>query len=262
MRVAAHDEVMYHIELSRAMIDGAVTAIVPGAPERAKAIAERLDRSRPLADHRGLASYLGYIDNAPVIVQTTGMGGPTLEIVVNELLMLGVRTFLRVGTTGSIQPEVKAGSLVITEGAVRIDGTSDHYAPPAYPAVADLDLTVALRDAARAAGVPHAVGITASSASFYAGQQRFDSGTGWVPRAFRGSLDEWRGLGVLNYEMEAATLFTLARIARARAGCVCAVVAERDASEAVRRDLLDAAVDAAVAVGVDALRRDLVRERG
>ena len=244
---------LYHVELSRDMLEGAHFAVTPGAPERAAAIAARLEDPRQLSDHRGLAGYLGRLNGVPVLVQSTGMGGPSTEIVVQELLMLGIDTFLRVGTTGSIQPEVAVGTTIITEAAVRLDGTSDHYLPPAFPAVADLHLTYSLLKAAQSLGMPYACGLTVSSASFYAGQERYDSATGYVPRHLQGSLEEWRRLGVLNYEMEAATLFALARSAGARAGCVCGAIAQRSQSESPARDRIHAIEEQTITVALAGL---------
>lgn len=247
------DQVQYHIHLSRRMIGETRAAVIPGAPERAELIASHLDGAKRIASHRGLDSWLGTLADAPVLVTNTGMGGPTTEIVVQELAQLGVDIFLRIGTTGAIRDEIPVGSLIITEAAVRLDGSSDHYAPPPFPAVADIDMVVSLREAARALDVPVFSGLTISSATFYPGQERYDSASGYVHRGLTGSLDEWRALGVLNYEMESGTLFTMCRTMGLRAGCVCAVVANRSQSEMVVRDVIHQAEEAATRVGLSAL---------
>ena len=246
--------VHYHTELSRESILDAKTAITPGAPERAKLIAQYLDEPRLAAEHRGLAGWVGLLNGVPVVVQSTGMGGPSTEIVQQELMQLGVENFLRIGTCGSIQPDVPVGTLIVTEAAVRLDGTSDHYAPPMFPAAADIELTWALREAARAAGVVWRSGITASSATFYPGQERYDSATGYVPQSRQGSLKEWQALGVLNFEMEAAALFTIARSAGLRAGCICGAIAHRTASESVHRDVIRKAEEDCAQVAMEALK--------
>jgi len=246
--------VHYHTELSRAAIREAKTAIVPGAPERAKLIAQSLDEPRQVAEHRGLAGWLGTLHGVPVLVQSTGMGGPSTEIVVQELMQLGVKNFLRIGTCGSIQPEIPLGTLIISEAAVRLDGSSDHYAPPCYPAAADIELTWALREAARESGVAWASGLTASSATFYPGQERYDSAIGYVPLARQGSLKEWQALNVLNFEMEAGTLFTLTRAAGLRGGCICGAIAHRVASETPNREVIRRLEEDCTKVAMNALR--------
>ncbi len=248
------DLLMYHIEISKNMLDGCHTAIIPGAPERAELIAQSLEKPKKIGSHRGLDSWLGYLGKHPILVTNTGMGGPTLEIVVQELIRLGIDTFLRVGTCGAIQPEINVGSLIITEGAVRLDGTSDHYAPACFPAVADFDLTQALRNASDKTDRQVFHGITASSATFFPGQERYDSAVGYVHRAFQGSVKEWQSLGVLNFEMEAGALFTICRTMGLRAGCICAAIANRTQSEQVHRDEIRKAEEAATGVALAALK--------
>ncbi len=243
----------YHIELSRSLSKDAKIAIIPGAPERAELIASNLQNPVKVASHRGLDSWVGELKGQPVLVTNTGMGGPTTEIVVQELIQLGVTTFLRIGTTGAIQSHIPIGSLIVTEAAIRLDGSSDHYAPPNYPAAADVELTMALRNAAEKENVTHFSGITVSSATFYPGQERYDSASGYVHKAFQNSLDDWRSLGALNYEMESGTLFTMCRTMGLHAGCICAVVANRTQSEQVQRDKIRRAEEDATRVGLAAL---------
>jgi len=222
---------VFHLALRPAQLEGATLAIMPGDPARVPRIASHLDDPKPLASQREFTSYLGSIDTTPVVVCSTGIGGPSTSVAVEELAQLGVRTFLRVGTTGSIQPEVVAGTIIITQAAVRLDGASFHFAPAEYPAASDFWCTKALVAAAEELGVDHRVGITASSDTFYPGQERYDTVAGTVVRRFRGSLEEWRRLKVLNYEMEAATLFTMCAANGWRAGCVAGVIANRALEE-------------------------------
>lgn len=245
--------IQYHLNLSREMARGARAAIIPGAPERAELIAAGLRNATRVASHRGLDTWVGDLGTHPVLVTNTGMGGPTLEIVVQELIQLGVDTFLRLGTTGAIRPDIPTGSLIVTEAAIRLDGTSDHYAPPCYPAAASIDMVVALHKTAKARGVPVHSGLTISSATFYPGQERYDSASGYVQRHFQGSLKEWQSLEALNYEMEAGALFTICRTMGLRAGCLCVAVANRTESEAVHRDIIRRGEEQVAAVGLDAL---------
>ena len=124
---------VFHLGLTKAMLDGAKLAIVPGAPERVERIARLLDRPKFLASTREFTSWLGYIDEQAVVVCSTGIGGPSVSIAVEELAQLGVHTFLRIGTTGAIQPHINVGDLLITTAAVRLDGASRHFAPSNVP---------------------------------------------------------------------------------------------------------------------------------
>ena len=123
--------------------------------------------------------------------------------------------------------------MVIIKGAVRLEGTSTHYAPLEFPAVADLELTQLLVYAARLLNIPHQVGICVSSDTFWPGQERYDSFTGYVPRRFQGSMKEWQQLGVTNYEMETAAVFVTAQALGVRAASLCGVVAKRTQSESI-----------------------------
>jgi uridine phosphorylase len=222
---------VFHLGLTRDDLRDAGLAIIPGDPERVQRIAARLDDPVPLAATREFTSMRGGLDGEQVVVCSTGIGGPSTSIAVEELAQLGVRTFLRAGTTGAIQPEIDPGDVIVTTGAVRLDGASFHFAPAEFPAVADFDCVTALVAAARETSARLHVGITASSDTFYPGQERYDTVTGRVTPRFRGSIDEWRALGVLNYEMEAATLFTMSSALGLRSGCVAGVLVNRTREE-------------------------------
>jgi uridine phosphorylase len=241
----------FHLGLNASDINGASLAIMPGDPERVERIAQLLDEPQALAAHREFTSWTGKLDGNSVVVCSTGIGGPSTSIAVEELAQLGVTTFLRVGTTGGIQPNVNPGDVIVTTGAVRLDGASLHFAPMAFPAVADFECTTALVAAARDSGSTTHVGITASTDTFYPGQERYDTTTGRVVERFRGSLDEWQSMGVLNYEMESATLFTMCASSGWRAGCVAGVLVNR-----TQQETPDAATKSnAVAIVVAAARQ-------
>jgi uridine phosphorylase len=193
-------------------------------------------------------------------VTSTGIGGPSTSIAVEELAHLGVRTFLRVGTTGAIQPEIAIGDVIVTAGAVRLDGASTHYAPLEYPAVAHHEILRALVDAADEIGCSYHVGVTASSATFYPGEQRHDSFSGYVLRRFQGATEEWRRLHVLNYEMESATLLTMCSAMGLRAGCLTGVV-NVVGGEAICESELGRGEQSAIGVAVAGLRRLVKAER-
>jgi uridine phosphorylase len=245
----------FHLGLNASDINGATLAIMPGNPERVERIAQLLDEPRALAAHREFTSWIGKLDGNSVVVCSTGIGGPSTSIAVEELAQLGVTTFLRVGTTGGIQPNVNPGDVIVTTGAVRLDGASLHFAPMEFPAVADFECTTALVAAARDSGSTLHVGITASSDTFYPGQERHDTTTGRVVERFRGSLDEWQSMGILNYEMESATLFTMCASSGWRAGCVAGVLVNRTQQEMPDAATMAAAESNAVAIGVAAARQ-------
>lgn len=231
--LAKEDEVLYHIGLSRKMIEGSTIVLLPGDPGRVESLAKGIGEAKFVASHREYTSWLVNLKETKVLVCSTGMGGPSVAIAVEELARIGLKKFIRVGTTGSIQDNIELGELVINKAAVRLEGTSSHYAPIEFPAVASLDITNALVTAAKGAIVPYHVGISISSDTFWPGQERYDSYTGYVPRCFEGSLKEWRQLGATNYEMEAATLFVTTETFGLEAGAICGVVAKRTESESV-----------------------------
>ncbi|WP_028117190.1 uridine phosphorylase [Ferrimonas senticii] len=246
---------VFHLGLTRAMLEGATTAIVPGDPERVARIAALLDNPTKLAATREFTTYIGKLDGKPLVICSTGIGGPSTSIAVEELAQLGITTFLRIGTTGAIQPDINVGSLIVTTGSVRLDGASQHFAPLEYPAVANFDCTAALVAAAQAAGHQPNVGVTASSDTFYPGQERYDTISKSVIRRFQGSMAEWQSLGVLNYEMESATLLTMCSALGLRAGCVAGVIVNRTQQEIPNEATMAQTEKDAIAVVVDAARR-------
>lgn len=244
----------YHIGIGAQEVGEATLALLPGDPDRVPRMAAALDEARPLGQHREFTSWKGVWSGREVLVCSTGIGGPSTSICVEELAQLGIRQFIRVGTTGSIQEKVPVGAMVITQAAVRLDGASLHFAPLAFPAVADFQLTKALWLSAQAKGIPSFVGTTASSDTFYPGQERYDTHAGWVPRHLQGSLKEWQRLGVLNYEMEAATLFTMAAALGIQAACIGGVIAQRQKSEQpVSAEVIRQTEDQLIDVAVGAL---------
>ena len=226
---------VFHLDLTRDQLQGATVAVLPGDPGRVPKLAAHLDHPVPLSAKREYTSWLGTCTTdsgpRPVVICSTGIGGPSTSIAVEELAQLGVRTFLRVGTTGAIQPHIAVADVIVSTGAVRLDGASRHFAPIEYPAVADFTCTAALVAAAHRTGHTAHVGITASSDTFYPGQERYDTVSGFVHKGLRGSREEWQALHVLNYEMESATLFTQCAVNGWRAGMVAGVLVNRTEQE-------------------------------
>jgi len=246
---------VFHLGLAKAMLKGATLAIVPGDPARSRRIAEQMSNPQPLVSKREFTSWLGELDGKPVVVCSTGIGGPSTSIAVEELSQLGIRIFLRVGTTGTIQPHVHIGDVLITTGSVRLDGASYHFAPAAYPAVADFDCTSALVAAAKASGARTHVGITASSDTFYPGQERYDTYSGRVNREWAGSMNEWQALHVMNYEMESATLLTMCATMGLKAGMAAGVIVNRTQQEIPDAAAAKGAEAISVAITIEAARQ-------
>ncbi|CAN5508848.1 MAG: nucleoside phosphorylase [Acidimicrobiia bacterium] len=234
---------------------GTSTALLSGDPARSELIAtEHLGDPMVLARNRGLDAFVARLPGgSPVVCATSGMGAPSLSIVVNELVQTGIRTVIRVGTAGSIQDHVRVGSVVVALGALTNQGAADDIAPPQFPAAADPFLTVALAAAATELGIDHHVGVMASTDTFFEGQERSTSSANThLLRRLRGSIDEYQELGILNFEMEAGTLFKMGLVYRFHAGCVCGIIAERSEDERPRIEEKDAAVDRAIRVAVTA----------
>jgi uridine phosphorylase len=208
-------------------------------------IAERLAGARQVASNREYLSWTGELEGERVTVTSTGIGCPSAAIAVEELRACGADTFVRVGTAGGMQQELLVGDLVIAAAAVRDEGTSPQYVSPAFPAVADLDVTLAFREGARALGVRHHVGIGHSKDSCY-GQREAER----MPVAEELGA-RWRGwirAGVLCSEMEAAAIFVVARVLGARAGGIMLVAGNQELEGAHRDDarlepLLDATIE-------------------
>lgn len=248
---------LYHIGFGRSDLgDPAPTlAVLSGDPGRATHIARTyLSDVCALSENRGLNCYVGALPSgARIISATSGMGAPSLSVVVNELVQVGVRTIIRVGTSGSIQAKVKAGDVVISSAALTRQGAANDIAPIEYPAAADPFLTVALAAAAQALGVRHHVGITASVDTFFEGQER--SATSANPilmRSLRGMTDEYRALNVLNFEMEAGTLFKMGSVYGFAAACACGIIAQRLEGERVVMKAKGNAVERAITVALKA----------
>ena len=229
---------MYHVALNDEKIQGARFALLPGDPFRSRLIAERIGSvygapvpDGPLAHNREYCTYLMDIRGRKVLVTSTGIGGPSTSIAVDELAQLGVHTFIRVGTTGAIQDSIAIGDVVVTTGSVRLDGASADYAPVEYPAVAHPEVMLALVMAAKSLagtlGCRYHVGVTASTDTFYQGQEREDACSRYIPRRLRGMTEEWRRLHVLNVEMESSTLLTMCGALGLRGGCVTGVINTR-----------------------------------
>jgi len=236
----------YHLQCSPGDVGGYV--LLPGDPARCALIAERFTGARLVAASREYTTYTGLLDGTPVSATSTGIGGPSTAIAVEELCNLGAHTLIRVGTCGGMQPAVRWGDVILAQAAVRDEGTTFQYVPPGYPAVAHAEVLDALRGAAAEQKPPHHVGLVQSKDSFY-GEMEPDRMP--VAAELRQRWDAWVRAGVLASEMECATLFVVAAVRGARAGAALVCVNETPLtrpmpppSELPLGDLLDTATGA------------------
>lgn len=226
-------EKQYHIQCAKGDIGEYV--ILPGDPGRVDKIAAYLDDPRKVAQNREYTTYTGTLLGRKVSVTSTGIGGPSAVIALEELVKIGAKTFIRVGTAGGINMKVKSGDLVIASAAIRQEGTGLHYAPVEYPAAADFTVTRALVDAAAALEFSSHCGVVHCKDSFY-GQH--DPGRMPVSNELLAKWEAWKRLGVLASEMEAAALYVAANALGVRAGTVLNIVwnQERKAAGYVEPD--------------------------
>ena len=220
------NEVLYHIQMKKGDVGRYV--FLPGDPGRCEKIASYFDDPKLVAYNREYKTYTGTLLGEKVSVTSTGIGCPSTAIAVEELIMLGADTFIRVGTSGGMQPHQKPGDLAIVTAAIRDEGTTMHYMPPEFPAVANVDVVTALREAAIKLGNPYELGVTQSKDSFY-GQHAPQR----MPVANR-LLDRWKAWkdgGAICSEMEAAVLFIISSIQRVRAGGIMLIAANQESPE-------------------------------
>jgi uridine phosphorylase len=227
-RPATEKGQQYHIMVKPGDLSRYV--LLPGDPARVLKIGKIWDSFEEVASKRGYTSIDGKYKGVRIASCSTGIGGPSAAIALEELANVGCDTFIRVGSCGAIQKGMECGDLVISTGAVRFDGTTRQYIKYNYPALASHDIVMALIEACETLGYRYHVGITASTDSFYTGQGR---------PGFRGYKQDWvdtilpnlRQARVLNFEMEASTIFTMSSLFGLRAGAICTVFANRITNE-------------------------------
>jgi len=199
---------------------------LPGDPDRVPKIGRLWDHAQEVSMHREYRVWSGDLHGLKVSACSTGIGCPATAIALEELAAVGADTFIRVGSCGALRREAKPGDLAIATGAVRLDGTSRQYVRIEYPAVPSYEVTLALVEAAEKLGFRYHLGYTASADSFYVGQGRpgFNQ---YLPIESEEIVRSLASVRVLTFEMEASTIFTLSGIYGLRAGCVCAIYANR-----------------------------------
>ena len=241
--------IQYHLGIQAGDVGSYV--ILPGDPKRCAKIAAHFDNALLVADVREFVTYTGYLDGEKVSVTSTGIGGPSAAIAMEELARCGAETFLRVGTCGGMQEQVRSGDLVIATGAVRMEGTGKEYAPIEYPAVADFRIVSALTRAARELGQTAHIGVVQCKDSFY-GQHEPEIMP--VGTELTRKWEAWKRLGCLASEMESAALFIVAAHLGVRAGTVLLTVANQERERLGFKNPVVHDTESAITTAVRALR--------
>jgi uridine phosphorylase len=249
-------ERQHHIDVARGEVGRYV--FLPGDPGRSSLIAALFDEPRLVAKNREYETWTGYLDGEMVSVTSTGIGCPSAAIALEELVKVGADTFVRVGTSGAMQPDIKSGDLGVINAAIRDEGTSSHYLPMEFPAVADLEITRALAIGARSTGKTVHIGISQSKDSFY-GQHE----PGRMPVASR--LQErwsaWMAGGAICSEMEAAALYIVASTLRVRATGIMKIFGHWDQSPMTDEELADTGLDDLLAAAVAGMREIIAQDK-
>lgn len=219
----SEDERQYHIGLKEGDVGKYV--ILPGDPKRCKKIAQYFENPQLVADNREYVTYTGYLDGEKVSVTSTGIGGPSAAIAMEELVKVGATHFIRVGTCGGMDINVKGGDVVVATAAIRMEGTSKEYAPIEFPAVANLEITNALIESAKQLGYTCHTGVVQCKDSFY-GQHSADKMP--VSYELQNKWEAWKKLGCLASEMESAALFIVASYLGVKVGSVFLTVANQE----------------------------------
>lgn len=225
--------------------------IMPGDPKRCAKIAEHFENAKLVADVREYTTYTGTLEGVKVSVTSTGIGGPSASIAIDELAKCGARTFIRVGTCGGMQEEVMGGDIVIATGAIRMEGTSREFAPIEYPAVPDLKVTNALVEAAEKLSLPHHVGVVQCKDSFF-GQHEPEIMP--VSYELENKWQAWLRMGCLASEMESAALFIAGQFLKVRVGSCFLVVANQERAKKGLSNKQAHDTESAIKTAVEALR--------
>lgn len=246
----------YHLQIRPGDVGRYV--ILPGDPKRCEKIAKHFEDAKLVADNREFVTYTGYLEGEKVSVTSTGIGGPSASIAMEELVQCCADTFVRVGTCGGIDLDVKGGDIVIATGAVRMEGTSREYAPIEYPAVADLEVANALVAAAKELGFTYHTGVVQCKDAFY-GQHEPEM----MPAGYEliNKWEAWKKLGCLASEMETAALYIVAAKLHVRVGACFLVMANQEREKLGLENPVVHDTDMAVQVAVEAIRKLIKEER-
>lgn len=244
----------YHIQVAEGEVGRYV--IMPGDPKRCVKIAQYFDNPILVADNREYITYTGTLDGVKVSVTSTGIGGPSAAIAMEELYRCGADTFIRIGTCGGMQTEVKSGDVVIATGAIRMEGTSREYAPMEFPSVADLSVTNALVHAAEKKGYPFHTGVVQCKDAFYGQHDPMSMPVGYE---LMNKWNAWMKCGCLASEMESAAIFIVGSTLRVRTGTVLLVMANQERAKQGLPNPVVHDTDAPIRTAIEAIRT-LIRE--
>lgn len=246
----------YHIAVKNGDVGKYV--IMPGDPKRCKKIAAYFDDAKLIADNREYVTYTGYLDGVKVSVTSTGIGGPSASIALEELVKAGANTFIRIGTCGGMDIDVKGGDVVVATSAIRMEGTTKEYAPIEFPAVANLDVVNALVDSAKKLGFEYHAGVVECKDSFY-GQHEPEK----MPVNYEliNKWNAWLKLGCLASEMESAALFVVGSYLRVKVGSVFLVVANQEREKQGLENPVIHDTDKAIKVAVEAIRKMIANDK-
>lgn len=239
----------YHIGLKAGDVGDYV--ILPGDPKRCAKIAAYFDDAKLIADNREYTTYTGYLNGKKVSVTSTGIGGPSAAIALEELVKVGARKFIRVGTCGGVDINVKGGDVVIATGAIRMEGTSKEYAPIEFPAVADIDMVNALTQAAKNLDYNYHRGVVQCKDSFY-GQHEPDKMP--VSYELNNKWEAWKRMGCLASEMESAALFIVSSFLRVKTGSVFLTVANQEREKKGLENPVEHDTDKAIKTAIEAIK--------
>ncbi|MDD2978999.1 MAG: uridine phosphorylase [Hespellia sp.] len=239
----------YHIQVGKGDVGRYV--IMPGDPKRCEKIAKYFDDAKFVADSREYVTYTGYLDGEKVSVTSTGIGGPSASIAMEELVNAGADTFIRIGTCGGMQLNVESGDVVIANGAIRMEGTSKEYAPIEFPAVPDVDVMNSMITAAKEMNQPYHVGVVQCKDAFY-GQHSPE--TKPVSYELMNKWEAWKRLGCLASEMESAALFIVGSSLGVRVGSCFLVLANQEREKAGLENPIVHDTDMAIRVAVQGIR--------
>ena len=239
----------YHIGLKAGDVGDYV--ILPGDPKRCAKIAAYFDDAKLIADNREYTTYTGYLNGKKVSVTSTGIGGPSAAIALEELVNVGAKKFIRVGTCGGMDIDVKGGDIVIATGAIRMEGTSKEYAPIEFPAVADIDMVNALTQAAKNLDYNYHRGVVQCKDSFY-GQHEPDKMP--VSYELNNKWEAWKRMGCLASEMESAALFIVSSFLRVKTGSVFLTVANQEREKKGLENPVEHDTDKAIKTAIEAIK--------
>lgn len=246
----------YHIQC--ASEDVGKYVILTGDPKRCCKIAQYFDNAQLVADNREFVTYTGTLCGEKVSVTSTGIGGPSASIALEELVKCGAHTFIRVGTCGGMELKVKGGDLVVANAAVRMEGTTKEYAPIEYPAVADFEVVTALADVCKDLDFPYHVGVCQSKDSFY-GQHQPEIMP--VSYELENKWNAWCRMGCLASEMETAALFIVGSFLRVRVGSVLLVLANQEREKAGLENIQFHDTERVIVTAVDAMKKLINKEK-